>query len=63
MIRSGISKVEKFSRVLKRELAEEEINKIKKTAEEMNEKIGLPNNETRQGLLLDKYKAVKQIIC
>lgn len=30
MIRSGISKVEKFSRVLKRELAEKEINKIKK---------------------------------
>lgn len=59
MIRSGISKVEKFSRVLKRELAVEEVNKIKKTAEELNEKIGFPNNETRQGLLFGQVQSGK----
>ncbi|AOS00340.1 MULTISPECIES: Z1 domain-containing protein [Bacillus] len=59
MIQSGISKVKKFNRVLKRDLPQEEIDRIMTTAEKMNIKIGKPYDETRQGLLFGQVQSGK----
>lgn len=59
MLKQGTNRVTKLARALGIEIDQEGINQIIETAEQLNEKIGLPTDEDRQGLLFGQVQSGK----
>lgn len=54
-----ISRVEKFSRTLRAEIDQEGINQIIRTADQLNDRIGLSTDKNKQGLLFGQVQSGK----